>query len=105
MTCPGHRYGNCHSLSGGADYATKMETIHLSDVSLGSQTSFTLTIIDDDDLEPEETLFLLLSPLSPGVLINSSMAVVIILDDDGQYYTLLYICTIHWHDDNPIHAQ
>ena len=55
------------------------------DVSPGSQRLFTITIIDDSDLESDETFFLLLNPLNPGVLVNSSMAmaVVIIVDDDG----------------------
>ena len=68
-----------------------MEMILLSDVSPGSRTSFTLTVIDDNDLELDETFFLLLDPLSPGVLINSTMAVVIIVDDDGECYTFQFL--------------
>ena len=62
------------------------------DVSPGSQRLFTITIIDDSDLESDETFFLLLNPLNPGVLVNSSMAmaVVIIVDDDGQCYLCIF---------------
>ena len=62
------------------------------DVSPGSQHLFTVNVIDDNDLESDEIFFLLLNPLSPGVLVNSSMAmaVVIIVDDDGQCYVCTY---------------
>ena len=79
------------SSSGGADYIPIMTIIGLTgiNVSPGSRHSFIITVIDDNDLELDETFFLFLNPLSPGVLVNSSMAmaVVIIVDDDGQYYS------------------
>ena len=77
-------------LSGGADYVPFMEIISLTDVSPGRRTSLTITIIDDNDFEPDETFFLLLNPSSPGVLVNNSMAVVIIMDDDGEYCTSIH---------------
>ena len=78
------------SSSGGADYIPIMTIIHLTGINIspGSRHSFTIPVIDDNNLEPDETLFLLLNSSSPGVLVNSStaMAVVIIVDDDGQCY-------------------
>ena len=73
---------------GGADYIPSVIMIRLTgvNVSPGGRHLFTITIVDDSNLEPEEKFFLLLTPSGPGVLVNSSlaMAVVIIVDDDGQ---------------------
>ena len=79
------------SSTGGADYIPFSTIVQLTgvNVSPGSQQTFTIVVIDDNNLEPNETFFLILDPLSPGVLVNSSMAmaVVIIVDNDGQCYS------------------
>ena len=62
-----------------------VEKIILTDVSPGSRTPFSVTIINDTDVEREESFSLLLNPSSPGVLVNTSMATVTIVDDDCEY--------------------
>lgn len=61
-----------------------IEKIILTDLSPGSRTPFSITIINDPDIDPDESFTLLLNPSSPGILINTSVAVVTIIDDDSK---------------------
>ena len=73
--------------TGGSDFISVSEKIILTSDSLspGSRTPFSVPIIDDTQVDPDESFSLHLSASSPGILINTSSALVTIIDDDGMY--------------------
>ena len=73
-----------------------VEKIILTDVSPGSRAPLSVTIINDTDVEREESFSLLLSPSSPGILINASMAIVTIVDDDCEYLLIIVTASIFY---------
>lgn len=73
-----------------------VKKIILTDVTPGSRTPFSVTIINDTDVEREESFSLLLSPSSPGILVNASMATVTIVDDDSEYLLIIVTASIFY---------
>ena len=65
------------------DFIPLSDKIILSAVTPGNRIPFTVTIINDTQTDPNESFTLLLSASSPGIVINSSSALVTIIDDDG----------------------